>query len=122
MKNINKIIGIVGAVLLLFSLVYYSIQNIWGVINWITLVLGVGGLGYFLYDYFSNRDKEFSKRNIQYGSNVMIQIVIVLGITALVAFITTRQHLRSDWTENKLYSLADQTEKVISGLDKEVRK
>ncbi len=121
MKNINKIIGIAGAVLLLFSLVYYSIQNIWGVINWITLVLGIGGFGYFLFDYYSNREKELSKRSIQYGSNVMIQIVIVIGITALLAFVTTRQHLRSDWTENKLYSLADQTEKVVSGLDKEVK-
>jgi len=121
MKNINKIIGTVGAVLLLFSLVYYSIQNIWGVINWITLVLGIGGLGYFLYDYYTNREKEFSKRNIQYGSNVVVQIVIVLGITALIAFITTRQHLRSDWTENKLYSLADQTDKVVNGLDKDVK-
>ncbi len=121
MKFINKIIGIVGAVLLLFSLVYYSIQNIWGVVNWITLVLGIGGVGYFLFDYYSHREKELSRRSIQYGSNVMLQIVIVIGITALIAFITTRQHLRSDWTENKLYSLADQTEKIIDGLDKDVK-
>ena len=51
----------------------------------------------------------------------MVQILIVIGIVALLAFITTRQHFRSDWTENKLYSLADQTEKVISGLDKDVK-
>jgi len=121
MKNINKIIGIVGAVLLLFSLVYYSIQNIWDVTNWITLFLGFIGVGYFVFDFYKNREKELSKRSLQYGSNVFIQIVIVMGIVALLAFLTTRQHLRTDWTENKLYSLADQSEKIISGLDKEVK-
>lgn len=121
MKNINKIIGIVGAVLLLFSLVYYSIQNIWEVVNWMTFVLGLAGVGYYIFDYYKNREKAISKRSLQYGSNVILQIVIVIGIVALLAFVTTRQHLRSDWTENKLYSLADQTDKVIAGLDKEVK-
>jgi len=121
MKNTIKIIGISGAVLLLFSLVYYSITNIWDTINWITIVLGLAGIGYFVFDYYKNREKEISKRSVQYGSNIVAQIVIVIGIVALLAFISTRQHLRSDWTENKLYSLADQTEKVISGLDKDVK-
>ncbi len=120
MKNINKIIGMAGVVLLLFSLVYYSITNIWDTINWITFVFGLVGLGYFVFDYYKNREKELSKRNLQYGSNIIVQVVIVIGIVALLAFITTRQHLRSDWTENQLYSLADQSEKVISGLDKDV--
>ena len=121
MKNLNKIIGIVGAVLLLFSLVYYSIMNIWGILNWITAIFGLIGVGYFVFDYYKNREKEFSKRNLQYGSNVILQIIIVIGIVALLAFLTTRQHLRTDWTENKLYSLADQSEKIISGLNKDVK-
>jgi len=41
MKLQDKIIGILGIVLFLFSIVYYTIQNIWDVINWITLVLWV---------------------------------------------------------------------------------
>ena len=121
MKNINKIIGIGGAVLLLFSFVYYTIQNIWELVNWITLFLGFIGVGYFVFDYYKNREKELSKRSLKYGSNVFIQVIIVIGIVALLAFLTTRQHLRSDWTENKLYSLADQSEKIITGLNKEVK-
>jgi len=120
MKRIDKIIGISGSVIFLFSLIYYSIQNIWGIVNWITLILGLVALGYFVYSYYSHREKAISKRSLQYGSNVIVQIVIVIGIIGLLAFITTRQHLRGDWTKNKLYSLADQTEKVVNGLDKEV--
>ena len=121
MKRIDNIIGIVGAVLLLFSFVLYSIENIWGVINWITLLLGVIGIGYFLFIYYKNREKGISKRSLQYGSNVLVQVIIVIGIVGFLAFITTRQNFRADWTVNKLYSLSDQTIKIMDGLDKEVR-
>jgi len=121
MKNQDKIIGVAGIILFLFSLVYYSIQSVWEVLNWITLVLGLAGLGWFIFNYYRNRDKMISKRSLQYGSNVLLQVVIVIGIIGFLAFITTRQHWRSDWTENKLYSLADQTDKILEGLDKEVR-
>jgi ABC-type uncharacterized transport system involved in gliding motility auxiliary subunit len=121
MKLIDRLYGIIGLVLVLFSVVYYSIQNIWNTINWITLLLGFAGTGYFIFLYYRNREKELSKRSLQYGSNVLVQILIVIGIMGFLAFITTRQHFRSDWTENKLYSLADQTDKIVSGLEKEVR-
>jgi len=121
MKQNDKIIGIIGAVLFLFSLILYTIENIWGAFNWITLILGLAGIGYFLFKHYMNREKGISKRNIQYGSNVLVQVVIVIGIMGFLAFITTRQNFRSDWTANKLYSPADQTEKILDGLDKEVR-
>jgi ABC-type uncharacterized transport system involved in gliding motility auxiliary subunit len=121
MKLIDKIAGIIGIILLLFSLIYYSIQNIWGSVNWITLILGIAACGYFLYIYYTKRDKKISKRSLLYGSNVMVQSIIVIVILGLIAFITTRRHFRSDWTEQKLYSLADQTEKILSNLDKEVK-
>jgi ABC-type uncharacterized transport system involved in gliding motility auxiliary subunit len=121
MKRIDKIIGIIGAILFLFSLVLYSIENIWGTLNWVTLLLGLGGIGYFLFTYYKNREKGISKRSLQYGSNVLVQVVIVIGIMGFLAFITTRQNFRSDWTVNKLYSPADQTEKILGSLDKEVR-
>jgi len=106
---------------LLFSLVFYSIRNVWNLVNWITLGLGIIGLAYFLYVYFTKREKAISVRNLQYGSGVLVQGLIVFGIVALLAFITVRQHFRSDWTKNKLYSLADQTDKILEGLDKDVQ-
>lgn len=121
MKTNDKIVGIIGAVLFLFSLVLYSIENVWGVFNWVTLILGLAGIGYFTYTYYKNREKGISKRSLQYGSNVLVQVIIVIGIMGFLAFITTRQNFRSDWTVNKLYSLSDQTNKIMEGLDKDVR-
>jgi ABC-type uncharacterized transport system involved in gliding motility auxiliary subunit len=120
MKLVDKITGGVSILLVLFALIYYTIQNIWSTLNWITLVLGVIGIAYYLFTYYRIREKDISKRSLQYGSNVIVQIIVVLAIISLLSFISTRQHLRSDWTKNKLFSLADQTEKMLSGLDKEV--
>ena len=121
MKLTEKIYGVAGIVLFLFSLIYYSIQNVWGVLNWVTLLVGLAGVAYFVFVYYKNREKGISKRSLQYGSNVIVQVLIVIGIIGFLAFITTRQHFRNDWTEAKLYSLADQTDKILTGLQKEVR-
>lgn len=119
MKTEN-IIGTGGIVLVVASLIWYSISQIWGITNWILLVLGVAGLGYYLFYYYKNRDKELSQRSVKKGSNVLVQIIVTLAIISMLAFISTRRHYRADWSENSLFSLADQTIKILEGLNKPV--
>ena len=120
MKNRDKYIATAGVVIFLFSFVYYNIQKIWGVVNWVALILGIAGIVYGIFVFYRDREKGISSRNLQYGSNVALQIVIVVAIVSLLAFLTTRRHFRADWTEGGLYSLADQTEKLLNDLDKQV--
>jgi ABC-type uncharacterized transport system involved in gliding motility auxiliary subunit len=121
MKMTDKYIGIGGAVLLAASPVLYSITNIWNWLNWILLVLGLAGSGYFLYQYYTKRDKNLSKRALKEGANVAVQVVVTLLIVGMLAFISTRQHLRKDLTKNNLYSLSSQTTKLLEGLNTEVK-
>ncbi len=120
MKKYINFIGIAGIVLLAAALIWFSISRIWGAGHWILLVLGAAGLAYFLFDYVTGRQKEFSGRSLKQGSNMLVQVIAVLAIVAMLAFVTTRQHFRKDWTKNNLYSLSDQTEKVLSNLKKDV--
>lgn len=120
MKKFVNIFGLAGIVLIAASLIWYSISKLWEVSNWILLILGVIGLGYFLLDFYKNREKELSQRSLKQGSNVVVQTVVVLVIVVLLAFVTTRRHYRADLTENNLYSLSDQTEKLLEDLDKPV--
>lgn len=120
MKKIENIIGSLGIVLFLTALIWYSITNVWEYYHWIFMVTGLAGIAWFLFDYFTKREKAFSGRSFKYGSNMAIQAVIFLAIVAMLAFVLTRQHIRWDLTENNLYSLSDQTEKVLSNLDKDV--
>jgi ABC-type uncharacterized transport system involved in gliding motility auxiliary subunit len=121
MKKMDNIIGGVGLFVAIGTLIWYSITRVWEIYHWILIVLGVIGIGYFIYKYIVNRKKELSSRSIKQGSNVLIQVIVFLAIVGMIAFVTTRRHYRADLTKNNLYSLSDQTDKVVSGLNKEVQ-
>ncbi|MEJ2053159.1 MAG: GldG family protein [Calditrichaceae bacterium] len=120
MKKMDNIIGGVGLVLTIGTLIWYSITRLWEIYHWILIVLGAAGIGYFIFVYIKNRKAEFSSRSLKQGSNVLVQVIVFVAIVAMIAFITTRRHYRADLTKNNLYSLSDQTDKVVSGLKKDV--
>jgi len=60
------------------------------------------------------------RRIAKYGANSAVSILLVVGILGLVNFISNRHHLRSDLTESGRFSLADQTVKVLKGLNRDV--
>lgn len=121
MKKFDSIIGLSGMIFLIAALIWYSISKVWGLGQWILLALGIIGLIYFTYIWFSTGARQISSRSLKQGSNVLVQVLVMLAIVTMVAFITTRQHGRLDLTANNLYSLSDQTLKVLAGLEKDVK-
>lgn len=120
MKKTDNIIGIVGIVFVFAALIWYSINQVWAVYHWVLLILGVLGLGYYIFVFYKNRQKTISSRTLKYGSNVTVQIIVVLAIVSMLAFLFARHHARFDWTASHLYSLSDQTKKVLDHLKKDV--
>lgn len=120
MKRYANIAIVLGIVMLLYSLMNFSLNQIWGWISTISLILGaaIGGLG--VYFRLQMRQKKWNRRMLQYGANSLLSTVIVLGIIVLLAFITNRHNARADLTAKGLYSLADQTKTVLKDLKKEV--
>jgi ABC-type uncharacterized transport system involved in gliding motility auxiliary subunit len=59
-------------------------------------------------------------RQVKYGTNTFVLVVVVLLILGGVNYLVNRHTKRFDLTENQRYSLADQTRKVVQGLDDEV--
>ncbi len=121
MKKMDNIIGGVGLFVTIATLIWYSITRVWAIYHWIFIIVGIIGIGYFIYQYIINRRKELSTRTLKQGSNVLLQVIVFLAIVGMLAFITTRRHYRADLTKNNLYSLSDQTDKIVSGLDKDVQ-
>src|SRR5580700_846413 len=64
--------------------------------------------------------KFFSKRSSQMGTNTTILAIAVITILALANFVGFRHHKRFDLTTEKLFSLSDQSKKVVSGLQNDV--
>ncbi|HXX18464.1 MAG TPA: Gldg family protein [Candidatus Acidoferrum sp.] len=73
------------------------------------IVLGFGGIVGF-----------FSRRSSQLGTNTTILSLAVLAILGLLNFVSYRHHKRFDLTSEKLYTLSDQTKKVLRGLSQDI--
>src|ERR1700683_2410229 len=62
----------------------------------------------------------FSKRSSQLGTNAIILAVAVIAILALLNFLGFRHSKRFDLTTEKLFSVSDQTRKIVGGLQRDV--
>ncbi len=60
------------------------------------------------------------KRVLIYGTNTFIFVLAVLGILVVLNYLAWSKGGRLDVTREKLYSISDQTKKVLDNLDKEV--
>lgn len=115
-----RTVGTLGTALLLGGYLRYTVQRellllskilltAGGVLILAALVLGFRGiLGYF------------SKRSSKLGTNTLTLGLSVVAILGLLNFLGYRHHKRLDLTTEKLFTLSDQTRKIIGGLQKDV--
>lgn len=54
------------------------------------------------------------------GSTLSVGIVLAVALFGMVNYLAYRHYKRFDWTESKLYSLSEKSQKVVEGLDREV--
>jgi ABC-type uncharacterized transport system involved in gliding motility auxiliary subunit len=80
-----------------------------GVLFLAGIVIGFGGIAKF-----------FSRRSSQLGTNTTILVLAVLAILGLLNFVSYRHHKRFDLTTEKLYTLSDQTKRIVGGLKQDV--
>lgn len=120
-EEIIKLAGFVGAAMLIAGYVRHTIMQTWG---WFNLTLLIAG-GVLLLASLALNFKEivayFQGRSGRLSANMAVLTVAVLGIVAIANFLGYRHHKRFDLTQEGLYSLSDQTKKVLSGLNKEVK-
>ena len=115
--NSLSYLGVAG---ILAALFYYSVYRQW---DWKTQVALYGGAGFilvFLALNLSNIRAGLRTRAVRYGSAAGATALLVLGILILANFLNFRHHRRLDLTENQLYSLSDQSRKVVEGLETQV--
>jgi hypothetical protein len=64
-----------------------------------------------------------AQRWLMYGTNVAVLLIAVLAIVVLINWIAVRnaEHLYLDLTASRMYSLSDQTMKVLDGVDSDIR-
>jgi len=66
--------------------------------------------------------KEFwQKRSTRTGAQTLITTIIVLSVIGLINFLAIRYPYRVDLTENQIFSLSPQTERLLTNLSKPVK-
>lgn len=63
----------------------------------------------------------FKQRNARYGALASAGVLVVLGILVAVNYLSSRRNTRWDLTENKQYSLSEQSVKLLQGLTAPVK-
>lgn len=121
MKQKVQLAGAIGLALLIFGYVRYSITEelqltskilliAGGVLVLAWIVLGFGSLMGF-----------FSKRSSKLGTNTAVLVIAVLAILVFVNYLGYRHHKTFDLTSEKLYTLSDQTKKIIQPIRADVQ-
>ena len=120
-------------------------QKIFGIIGWIgtVLVFGAVAIRMFYPDwnqyatyaawaglasvliYMAGQWREvadfYKGRGAKYGTMSIVSILVFLGILVAVNYLGTRQNKRWDFTANQVYSLSDQTIKILKDLKEPVK-
>ncbi len=63
----------------------------------------------------------FKDKKFKYGGYATLLTAFVLAILVVVNLVVGQIPLKIDLTENRMFSLSDQTKKILEGLDEEVR-
>src|SRR5262245_30828069 len=120
-KELSNFAGFVGAALIIAGFVRQLFQGAWGWFNLTLLILG-GVL--FLASIVLNIGAIitfFSGRSGKLGANTVAISVAVIAILGVLNFVGYRHHKRFDLTSEGLYTVSDQTKKILGNLQKDVK-
>ncbi len=126
-QEIFRLAGFVGVAMTLASIFRYFMQGVWvgeglkGKLTIVMLVLGLALIVVYAAFNFGSIVLFFRGRPGKLGANTVVLSVAVLGIVGVANFLGYRHHKRFDLTAEGLYSISDQTKKVVANLQKDVK-
>ncbi|MCK9244964.1 MAG: GldG family protein, partial [Candidatus Marinimicrobia bacterium] len=107
-----------GLILIAAGLIYHSISNVW---SWPIITMLALGFGASIFALIKLDIRSILKsRSLIYGGNMVLATVLVIAIVGLVDFFFARHSWRVDTTESGIFSLSDQTRKILKNLDKDI--
>src|ERR1700691_2308672 len=119
-EELARFIGTMGVAMLIAGYLRYSIQGELLTFSKDVLILGALFVLASLAIGFKFIVRFFSKRSSQLGTNTTILTLAVIAILGFVNFLGRQHHKRFDLTSEKLFTLSDQTDKIVRGLSADV--
>jgi ABC-type uncharacterized transport system involved in gliding motility auxiliary subunit len=126
-QEIYRLAGFIGVAMILAGFFRYIILGIWvgdGFMGKLTpAMLIIGAVLIVVSAAFNFRAilGFFGGRQGKLGANTVVLSVAVLGLVVAANYVGYRRHKRFDLTSEGLYSISDQTKKVVASLPKDVK-
>jgi ABC-type uncharacterized transport system involved in gliding motility auxiliary subunit len=132
MPGLPSLLGALGVVGVVFALLSFLVMFFSGTpfrsdLGWVggNLALGVllliAAAGMNLDALRERMSSGEARRAGKYGSSALLSTVLGIAILGMLGFLGTRYHHRFDWSESGVHSLSDQSQKLLGGLEEDVR-
>ena len=121
MNRIGNILGIVGLFGLVIGMFLLLIQPEINAVPIVVLSASVLFIIAYVIINFKDVKGFFSARSTRYGTNMVITILVMIGIIAIINYIVVRHPYKIDLNQDKIYTLSDQTLKVLKNIKSEIR-
>ena len=121
---LNRLFGSLGW---LGSILVFTAVGIWFVrpdleqLRRVLAFAGLAGLLLCLAGQWRQVARSFERRQTRYGTLAGTGVVVVLFIIIALNYVLARQNTRWDLTAAQQYSLSDQTQRVLEGLESPIR-
>ncbi len=116
-KLLNKLLPFLGVTLIVAGLVVGLLTNTWATEAISLLVSGVGSIVLWFLLFVGGNNSFLEKKTTQAATNALVATTAIIVILGLANFLAIRYSYRLDFTENKLYTLAPETQEVVSNLN-----
>jgi ABC-type uncharacterized transport system involved in gliding motility auxiliary subunit len=123
----SALLGALGGVAMLFALASFFMAYAgvahpsWSILHGVIGIALLGSAAAVNLDALRERMRSGEiHRASRFGSSALLSTLLAISILAMGAFLANRYPQRFDWSEQKVHSLSDQTQKLLDGLDQEV--
>jgi ABC-type uncharacterized transport system involved in gliding motility auxiliary subunit len=58
---------------------------------------------------------------VRYTISGVVAVFLVIALTVMINWLSTRRFVRADWTTSQIYSLSEKTENILADLDDEIK-
>src|SRR6187549_2575500 len=121
MKNILSIIGWIGTGLVFAAVAVRFIRPEWNQYASYAAMAGLACVLLYMAGQWRDVATFYQGRGARYGTVSIVSVLVFLGILVAVNYLGTRQSKRWDLTANQVYSLSDQTIKILKELKEPVK-
>lgn len=120
-KSLSRNAGGLGLLAVALSAMLYNARSVFDWTAGTALVVGLVLLTLYFMFHYRELLESLRRRSTKYGLNTLATVVVVLAILGFINFLGSRHHKRFDLTTNQMFSISEQTIKVLQNLQTDVR-